>query len=119
MVLYLSPLQRHRSLRARAAPTSLCEEEHFGCRVVAGYCNLGSRHQAEKARAESASAKAGGAPGWDIRIDSQTGHHLVFPKAPPATGHLVAEETPEQRRQCNEEHNSCKRSCVRHVSSIL
>ena len=33
-----------------------------------------------KTRAESASAKADDAPGWDVRIDSQTGHHLVFPK---------------------------------------
>jgi hypothetical protein len=48
-----------------------------------------------KGTPESASAKADGAPGWDIRIDSQTGHHLVFPKASPATGHLVAQETPE------------------------
>jgi hypothetical protein len=47
-----------------------------------------------KGTPESASAKADGAPGWDIRIDSQTGHHLVFPKASPATGHLVAQETP-------------------------
>src|SRR5450756_2340154 len=81
-------------------------------------CIRDSETPAVKVRAEFAIANADGAPGWDILIRSQTGQTWSSQKTSPANGHLVAQETSEQRRQCNEEHNSCKGSCVRHGRRI-